>query len=181
MKNKILALGFFINILLLLSAHAATVYSYTCAQTYRTVQVGNTMDAVRAACGEPTSNTTQDTPVNTPIEVTQWVYTASVKIKDNTVSIPVLAITFQNQRVSQIEKTSIAAPVSTYCASPGAINVGDSQTNVLAVCGQPNIVNSKQKANTATKQVTRWIYNFGPYKPQVIFDFEGGVLKQISS
>lgn len=161
---------------------ALNVTSYTCSQTYRTVQVGNTMDAVRAACGEPTSKTTQDVPVDSTIDTAQWVYTASVKVKDNLVSMPILVVTIKNGQVSQIERTTIAAPLSTSCATPGIINVGDPQATVLATCGQPNIVNSRQKASTDTKQVTRWIYNFGPYKPAVTFEFDStGVLTQISS
>lgn len=166
-------------VLLPLDLQAISVSSYTCPSTYRTVQVGNSMDNVRSACGEPTSSTVEAVPVNTPIETTQWIYTANVKIKDNFISTPILVITLQNGQVTQIEKTSLAAPLSTSCAN--VINFGDSQATVLSACGQPNIVNSKQKANTNTKQITHWIYNFGPYKPQVIFDFDNGVLTQISS
>lgn len=158
-----------------------TVPSYTCPQTYHTVRVGDGMDAIRTACGEPTSVAVREVPLNSSTDTTQWIYTTLLKVDNNLVSVPALVITFRNKQVIKIEKSSMGTP-SGYCANPGVLNINDTEESVLSACGRPNVVNSKQEANpTATKQITQWIYNLGPYKPQLIFEFDGNAVSQIIS
>lgn len=163
-------------------AYAATFPSYYCANTFRTVKLGDSMDTVRMACGQPTSVTTQQIPVSTPVTVTEWVYTLGLfSIKGTSFFLPTITITFDNNKnVTQIARSNSLVATG-YCAINGVINVGDSMNKVLFTCGQPNYTNTRQQAVNTSKTITEWTYNFGPYKPQIIFDFENGQTTQIAS
>lgn len=174
---------FFLSIFLFFNtAYAATFPSYYCDSTFQTVKVGDTAMAVQAACGQPTTSTTNQVPVVTPTTTTQWIYSLGLfSIKGVSYSLPTLTIQFDsNQRVIQIERSNSLVS-SGYCAASGVINIGDPMNTVLLTCGQPNFTSVHQQPITTTKDVTEWTYNFGPYKPQIIFDFEGGLVTQISS
>lgn len=162
---------------------AATFPSYYCPTTYKTVKLGDSIDTVRAACGDPSMTTTRKGQVNTPITTTQWIYTLNLqnKKKNTFDSQPAFSITFRDQKVIQIERNNLPPITGNNCVLNGLVNMGDTQDAVLSMCGQPNIVNSRQDSNTSTKEIVEWTYNFGPYKPQIIFDFENGVLTQIGS
>ncbi len=174
--------GSFILWPFLTNVHAATFPSYYCPTTFRTVKIGDGIDAVRAACGNPTTTLTRQEQVATPINTTKWIYTLNLKDKNGSpVYIPAFTITFRDQKVAQIERNNLPTTGGSFCITNGTVNLGDTQDSVLRVCGQPNVINSRQDSATATKETVEWIYNFGPYKPQIIFDFNNGVLTQIGS
>lgn len=161
---------------------AATFSTYYCPTTYKTVKLGDSIDAVRAACGNPTSTTTRQEQVLIPVNTVKWIYTLNLKDKSgNPVLIPAFTITLRDQKVIAIERNNLPTLGSSYCVQNGSVNLGDMQDSVLQACGQPNAVNSQQDSTTSTKEVVEWVYNNGPYKPQIIFNFEGGVLKQMGS
>lgn len=166
----------------LTNIQAATFSSYYCPTTYQTVKVGDGIDTVRAACGNPTTAITRQQQVVTPVNTTTWVYTLNLKDKSGSPFVlPAFTITFRDQKVTQIERNNLPTSGGNYCILNGSVNLGDAQDSVLRVCGQPNMINSRQDSNTSTKEIVQWVYNFGPYKPQIIFDFDAGVLTQISS
>jgi hypothetical protein len=164
------------------AAYAATFPSYYCANTFQTVKLGDSPDTVRTACGQPSTNITHQVPVVTPTTITQWTYTLGLlSFKGTAFFLPTILITFDNnQQVTQISRNN-SFVITSYCALNGTINVGDPASKVLATCGQPSFVNTQQQAVTTSKNVSEWTYNFGPYKPQIIFDFENNQLAQITS
>lgn len=164
------------------SAQAATFNSYYCPTTFQNVKVGDNMDDVRAACGNPTATNTQQQQTSTPTTVTQWVYTLGLfSIKGVTVDLPTLTIAFDsNQKVMQIDRSGAFVSAG-YCAANGMVNIGDPASAVLLTCGRPSFISTREQAVTTANSITEWTYNNGPYKPQIIFDFQDGKLTQISS
>lgn len=180
--RKSISLLLFCGLLCSHQIYAATFPSYYCDKTFRTVKVGDTQDTVKAACGQPSSTATRQEAVSTPIVYTQWIYSLGLlKTRETEVFLPALAITFQDQKVVKIDQSGSPLANGANCAVNGSVNVGDSQEKVLIICGRPNTVNSTQEAKTTTKEVIQWIYNNGPYKPQILFNFEEGILTQIAS
>lgn len=165
------------------NVQAASFPSYYCDTTFKTVKLGDSLEAVKAACGNPASATTRQEQVVTPITTTQWIYTLNLQNKKGaTVDyLPALSIVFRDRKVVQVERSNLPSSGGSYCVMNNMVNIGDAQDSVLNICGQPNVVNSRQDSSTSSKEVVEWVYNFGPYKPQIIFNFEGGVLTQISS
>lgn len=163
----------------LLSEKAFSYNSYTCDKTFRIVQVGDSMDTVRVACGEPTTSKNIEKPVTTSVTTAQWIYTLGlIQYKGIVLNLSSLAISFRDQKVIAIARSG-AIVTNGYCAINGRVNLGDTMTQVLTTCGQPNLVNNLQEAINSTKSITEWIYDNGPYKPQILFDFEAGKLTEI--
>jgi hypothetical protein len=168
---------------------AADFSSFVCPNTYRGVRVGDSMDAVTSACGKPTTVATEQKQTNTPVTTTVWVYTqggalGSLNVKGVSLSLPTLTIAFDsNQKVSSISSQGSSSNNSSlgYCGMGKTVNIGDSQETVKAECGEPTMVNSQESSSTTTQNVVVWTYNYGPYKPQIIFKFENGLLSGLSS
>ena len=155
--------------------------SYYCAKNFRNVSVGASMDEVRAACGDPTSTRVKQVQTQTPQDVTIWIYTLGLfSVHGATFSLPSLTITFSDNKVIAIAKDNMPITAGGYCTINGLVNMGDTMSSVQALCGQPNIVSTRQQMQVNTKEVTEWVYNLGPYQPQVIFAFEAGTLTQIN-
>lgn len=172
---------FLFNLFFLNFAHAAGYNSYYCEKNFRNVQIGDTTENVRAACGDPTTTTTHDVQVSTPIDAVRWTYTLGLfSVKDAVFTLPSITITLREKKVIEINRSNL--PISNAaCTLNGSVNIGDTAEQVLLTCGQPNYTSNIQQMVNSTKPVTEWIYNFGPYKPQIIFNFENDKLTQINS
>lgn len=172
---------FLLNLLFLNSAHAAGYNSYYCEKNFRNVQIGDTTENVRAACGEPTTINTHDVRVSTSIDSVRWTYTLGLfSVRGAVFTLPSVAITFREKKVAEINRSELSIS-NAACALNGSVNIGDTAEQVLLTCGQPNYTSNFQQMINSTKSVTEWIYNFGPYKPQIIFNFENDKLTQINS
>lgn len=165
-----------------LASQATTVSSYYCATGFRTVKIGDPVEVVRAACGEPTSNQVRQKQITAALNTEVWIYSLTIPTANKNVAyLPVLAITFQEGKVTKIDRGNSSNAAPGYCGVNGTLNLGDTPDSVLSACGRPTTINTSQVPNTTTKTVTEWVYNAGPYKPQMIFDFENGVLSEINS
>lgn len=161
---------------------ATTFPSYYCPKTYRMVKLGDSLEIVRTACGDPTTTLTQEVKDNNnAISTIQWIYTLGPVDLKNIASVPSLTISFRDQKVIKVEKNGLALNDTGFCSMNGAVNMGDTMEKVLSTCGNPGMVNTQQEANPIPKLVTKWVYNSGPYKPQIIFNFDNGVVTEISA
>lgn len=177
-----LAYGILISTLFLYSNITWGYSNYFCEKNARGVSVGDTMDAVRAACGNPTTMTSKNVQEASPANTVQWFYTlGSLIVKNVTVTMPTLTITFQNQVVTQLAKNGMPITGDTNCTLTGVVKIGDSMEKVTTTCGQPNLVSNSQQMAPVNKDIATWVYNFGPYQPQILFNFENGQLVQIAS
>jgi hypothetical protein len=66
--------------------------------------------------------------------------------------------------------------VSAFQCSGGKISIGDSQSAVLATCGEPTAVDSVKTGN-----IEEWTYNLGPTDLVYHLRFENGKLVKIES
>lgn len=171
-----------INLYFLNLAHASGYNSYYCEKGFRNIQTGDSVDAVRAACGDPTSTNTREEQTSKQEETVRWVYALGVFNNKNVfVSLSNIVITFHDQRVIELNSAGASVTRGNCAIVGGVVNIGDTVDQVLQTCGQPNFINNMQQAVAAKKTVTEWIYNNGPYKPQIILDFESDKLTQIIS
>lgn len=183
MKKKVFA---FTVVFMLLTfctvANANTnTSSFNCPNTFKTIQVGDSMEAVQAACGPASSTATKQVQETTPTTTVQWTYSLGWMNGAQTSLLPSLVLTFKNNKVTQITRSGAPVALGAYCVLNGVINIGDSSDKVLQVCGEPNVISQSQQANTTTKTLIVWTYNYGPYRPQMILQFENGALSQITA
>ena len=155
--------------------------NYYCEKTSRVVKVGDSMDTVKAACGDPAHTSTQEKAVPNTTAVIKWVYSLGMfTIKGVVFNLPTINITFRDQKAVEISRNGL--PVNAgYCAINGLVTLGDSMDKVTLNCGQPSFTTMAEQQNPTTKTITQWTYNFGSYRPQIIFDFDNDKVIQISN
>jgi outer membrane protein assembly factor BamE (lipoprotein component of BamABCDE complex) len=162
--------------------YAAT---FVCPNTYQTVATGYTTEQVRSACGNPTNTTTQSGIVNVPVTYEQWVYTlASPTGQSNAPSDKQqeaqLTITFNNNGVVESINTKNASTIiGMPCHDFNQLQVGASKNDVQMQCGSPTSINTIQRVINQQQNITIWTYNYGQYRPQMIFTFQDDKLTEI--
>lgn len=164
--------------LILLCTNAFAMNSYYCINTGKVINLGQHIADVTTACGPPTIISSREDKIETPITLTQWIYGIPV---DKAGLIPTLRVTFdENNLVSKIDKSGIVLN-SLFCNINGMIKNGDAQATVRLACGAPALINSIATTKSSVKTINEWTYNFGPYQPQIIFEFDGDTLTQIKT
>src|SRR5262249_28864349 len=154
---------------------------FNCPTTFQTVSVGATMDEVQAACGQPASTSTSTAQVNEPVNLIQWIYLPTNAIaQPNSQFMPQLVITFKDNQVVNVTPHNQTSTTNFPCLQNNRITVGSSMNFVTEQCGAPKYINKIQQSNMRNATVTQWVYNFGSYRPQMIFIFTDGKLTQIN-
>lgn len=163
------------------SVLAAGYSNYYCEKTFSVVKVGDSMEAIKAACGEPTNISTQEQTVPNTTSAVKWVYNLGMfTIKGVVFNLPMINLTFREQKVVDVNRNGLPVTAG-YCAINGLVTLGDTMDKVLLNCGQPNFTTTAELQNSTSKTITQWTYNFGPYRPQIIFNFDNEKVIQISN
>lgn len=168
-----------------------TMASFYCTDTRRVVNEGDSMEAVRAACGEPTSVVIKEGITDVPMQITQWVYMTNGPV-DPTKTQDYLArliVIFNDQdKVIKLRQSQIQdalghpdEPNAVFCNVGSTIKIGDDIAAVQFSCGKPTFVNKLQGAQDITKKVVEWRYQKNSYAAPLVFQFEEGVLKEIKN
>jgi hypothetical protein len=159
---------------------------YYCANTNQGVSVGENITQVFTACGAPTTMSTQQQLVPTVNTAAQWVYTTgTAKITAQGIvppaNAPSLIFTIQNGVVTQIQRSGAIMSSNLGCDMAQAIGVNSTAAAVRLVCGNPTYIQPASGTNSIQHTSTTWIYNHGPFQPQIIFTFTDGKLMNIKS
>lgn len=154
--------------------------SFVCPNTYQTIMTGYSLQQVEAACGKPTTIHSKNQIQTKPANYTQWVYTSSSPLSINQYA-PQMLITFAEDKVTEISVSNQQHIASFPCYNFGKIQVGSSTSQVQTQCGPPTYVNQIQKAFKTPITVTVLTYNFGSYRPIMIFTFENDKLTNIET
>jgi hypothetical protein len=160
--------------------------SYYCANTNQGVSIGENITQVFTACGAPTTTSTQQQLVPMLNTAEQWVYTtgtATITAQGiiPPANAPSLMFTIQNGVVTQIKHTGIIMSSNVGCNIAQTIGVNSTAAAVRLACGNPTYIQPAAGTNSAQHTTTTWIYNHGPFQPQIIFIFTDNVLTNIKS
>lgn len=172
----------FILISLIGTINAFAANSFYCTQTSNYIYLGNTPDQVFAACGQPTS-TQQDTVTpTTSVAVIQWIYTTqtSIELLNHNTAIKIsgyaspsstMIVSIANHQVLSISINGSDVTSSNFCNPTQAINVGDSDMQVLKLCSSPGQI-QKTMQNIPQASVNRltWIYQQPNQTGTLIFE-----------
>lgn len=171
---------FFVSWMILPTCSSVFAASFVCPNTYQTIMTGYSSAQVAQACGQPASTTSQQQVQTKAMQSQQWVYNPSSSNTNTNQFMPQLIITFNNENsVTQISVSNQTYANNFPCYSMGRIQVGTSSSQVLLQCGPPRYVNNIQQGVNVPVTVAIWTYNFGAYKPQMIFTFENDQLSDI--
>ncbi len=161
---------------------ASQVYgaNFVCPSTFKTISTGFAPEEVLAACGKPESTQTQTTTETKPVELIQWIYTAGQANNVNQY-VPKMQITFVDEKVNQISVSDQNLIGNFPCYSSGRIQIGTSASQVQIQCGAPSYVNRIQQGVKRPVKLLVMTYNFGSYRPKMIFTFENNKLIKIET
>lgn len=166
--NKILLGAFIFSI-------TTSCYALTCPTNFSIINVGDSIESVKALCGKPDSEkkTEQEKPV--PQE---WTYFVTETVATNTSysTTGTLKTTFtfdKEDKAINISVNGIGVGATTICGAP--INLGATREQVKKACGEPSFINKQQ--SDASKEgmdtIIDYIYNSNP---PATLTFTNGVL-----
>ena len=165
--------------LMMYSALLCAQAPFLCANTYRYIQVGMTLDQVRAACGEPTSASEKRGSDIQQEDVEEWVYNLDYpRLGEGPRQM--LQLVIQDGKVASMSMAGSAWTSNQGCRG-NPIKIGDNAANIQSLCGAPTFINrGKQNVNRGVIKYTTWTYDFGPYKPKATLVFKSGILSSIN-
>lgn len=171
-----------------------STFAYYCStrQANGFISVGDTMDQVRKACGDPTEEGKPSLYQDSQLVTTQyWVYENTQVSNTNVLAIkqtrvvtreaPTVVVEITEGKVTNITQGGNEAQ-SGYCASMGnTIQIGDSIDQVNAACGNPTYMNTEQhqKNTSPPQEKVIWTYQWEPYTQPLKLEFIGGKLTNI--
>lgn len=166
---KIRAFFFMVGFFLYNTAWA----DWFCPTNFNSINPGDSIATVTAACGQPDSKTTNNKKAAQPQE---WsYYIAQDPNKPGTMK---LTIAFDdNGTAINISVNGSGMPQTSLCAN-GQIQLGDAQAAVQAACGKPTYVaqtEAGQNAPVPETELVEFTYNS---TPPVTLVFENGKLTQ---
>lgn len=174
-------LGLGLGVLLASMCQAAGFY---CQSANRVVVIGDTTANVRAACGEPSQIHVRQQPVNKPVMLTHWTYLLGKISVDNQALgyAASLTLTFKEDKLANIERSALVGKLDPFpCTATGGITLGSPLTRVLALCGQPDYINTEQSHTAEVKEQVVWTYSQGDYLAPVQLIFENDALAAIQA
>lgn len=173
---------------LYLCGTVASAAPYYCATTHNFVNVGDSLDQVKTACGSPESEqTTQMVDVQQQ-PVQQWFYHQNSSLAGKDVGGDAsVSVFFSNGKVSSIQSQNQQFSSLQFCSAGGiarsgaGVSVGDTPAMVRAKCGNPASANvGTQKNSSGVKDIVVLTYNNGQYSPKTTMRFIEGKLAEIS-
>jgi hypothetical protein len=171
-RDKRFPYVFAVSLLMFFGCASAYADSYTCAKTFRVVSTGDSIDTVKAACGEPTASTTRTDTIYIPNQIVRWFYMLVIDARKP--AIPIFSVNFKDQKVIQIDKSEVFGPMLSgfSCIFNNTLRMGMSENEVLAMCGSPTSISTSEEMSTATKPVVVFLYDLGQFQQKVQFEFE---------
>jgi hypothetical protein len=151
-----------------------------CPNNFNSINLGDSIDSVIAACGKPDSKTTNNKKANQPQEWTYYVSAATATNQPGSTQPGTMKLTVAfdgDGKAINISVNGSGMPQTKACPN-GEIQLGDSLDAVEAACGKATYVNQTQTAQGATVpeiEMVDLVYNGSP---SVTLHFENGKLTQ---
>lgn len=144
-----------------------------CPNNFNSINLGDSIAAVIAACGAPDSKTTNNKKANQPQE---WTY--YIANDPNMPGTMKTTIAFDaSGSVINISVNGSGMSQTQICAN-NPIQLGDNMDAIKAACGNPTYINQTQIAQNASvpeTEIVEFQYNSSP---PVTLVFENGKLKE---
>lgn len=159
--------------------------SYSCPGNFKTVQTGDTMQAVIAACGAPLTQVKEKRAFASNVEMARWTYHLGDGLSSGVQPMSAywmhLTIIFHDRKVVQAEKNERVGAVyglgAAICRTGAQIQLGETMDQVLAACGAPDNTMVRHMQMNILKPVTFLTYSNGAYSPPTTLEFdENGIM-----
>jgi hypothetical protein len=159
-------------------------FALLCPGNFNQINVGDTIDAVKAACGKPVGEKSTDSTAQGPQE---WNYYVSVNpaftqnVSQNTTASLKTTVAFDKGKVTNMSVNGVGVSNTAVCG--GTIQVGDTEDTVKAACGKPAFINrgtgsqeGTEDPNAAKTKTTELTYMSAGNT--ITFVFENGLFTE---
>ena len=169
-------------------------FAYYCSTQHGNgfIDIGNTMEQVVSACGEPNQKSDPSVYQDSKMVTTQyWIYDNTQAYRTNVLAIeetrvvnrdaPTLVVEVTDGIVTNITQGGDETQ-SGYCAARGnTVQIGNSIDALNSTCGTPTAVNIQQRQATQTppQEKVIWTYQWDSYTQPLHLEFLNGKLKNI--
>jgi len=175
-----------LKLVLLLSTivigYSASSFAMLCPGNFNQVNMGDTLDAVKAACGKPDGEQSTENTEDGPQE---WNYYVSVNpaftqnVSQNTTASLKTTVAFDKGKVVNMSVNGVGVSNTAVCGA--TIQNGDTMDTVKAACGKPSFINrgtgsqaGTEDPNAKTTKTTTLTYMSAGNTVSLVF--ENGVL-----
>lgn len=156
--------------------------AFFCPNNFNQINFGNTIEQVQQQCGIPAKQDKKEVTPELPT-MQEWNYfipkTFATSATNQSQMTLKTQITFDDKgKTINISVNGLSVASTTACGN-GTLQLGDTTSQVEAICGKPSFIN-KQSISTSSApptviKVTEFTYNT---TPPVTLVFENGVLTQ---
>jgi len=151
-----------------------TIYWFTtplfalfCPGNFNQIEIGDSLRDVVQACGAPTSSKRYSKTEGSGAPQ-EWVYYR--KLQPTDAGTMKTAVAFVDGKVINISVNGLGAGSTNVCGNT-SINVGDTQKQVQAACGTPDMTNESLNAPAGpTKQIIELTYTTPPTSAVLVFE-----------
>lgn len=155
---------------LALSLTINSCYAMFCPGNYNQININDSLEAVKQACGKPDTEKTQDIASNGPQE---WVYFVKTGSQSDLTSLR-MTVAFDKEKAANITMNGVSLTTTQMCGS--SISVGDDIKSVEKACGKPALINQANNSQAAKTKLTELTYSSG--NAPIILIFENDKLKE---
>ncbi|MDA8561977.1 DUF2845 domain-containing protein [Gammaproteobacteria bacterium] len=162
---------------LLIFIMSSSTYAWICPTNFQQIAVGDSIEQVESACGDPASKKELDGGYQGPQE---WQYFVTIKRPLNQSGVRADASPSVKMSIAFVDKKAINITVqgtsvaSTSLCGP-TISIGDKDKSVEKNCGKPVFIQKQGAEKENSVQITEYKYNSS--SPNILI-FENGVLKE---
>ena len=166
--------------LILFLSQGVFAASFFCAHTNTYVNTGDSMSAVKKACGNPSVEKLEDKPQKVAIFVKQWFFSTKERPPGPfSADEPGILVSFTDEQAFEILVNGNAKSRA-LCPYNQVIQLGMTRDQIRTACGKPDLQGQSLRYVPIKKQsLTTWTYDVGPYRPKINFIFEDGILSKI--
>jgi hypothetical protein len=150
----------------LIASCTTSTYAMFCPSGFNQINLGDTVAQVTAACGAPTSQSSENSTADKPQE---WTY--YVKAQPSDQSTLRMTVAFTAGKVTNMSVNGIGLTNTQICGG-NTVQIGDDQKSVKTLCGDPAFIAQSNMPSAAkdTVKVTTFIYNTTAAPISLIFN-----------
>jgi hypothetical protein len=132
--------------------YSASSFAMLCPGNFNQINMGDTIDAVKAACGKPDGEQTTENTENGPQE---WNYYVSVNpaftqnVSQNTTASLKTTVAFDKGAVVNMSVNGVGVSNTAVCGA--TIQNGDTMDTVKSACGKPAFINRGTGSQAGTE------------------------------
>lgn len=171
---------FFVVVLFWMNTSFGATHFFYCEKTNDYVYIGDTVDHVKALCGQPMKESTETIVPQITQKVLRYIYHFQPNSGLRLYKPNALVIDIVDDRVTMIQVEGQSVEETTYCGRSKLFKIGTKRQRVLYYCKWPHVRQAViKKIDQPKVSQTVLVYQIDAYSPAVELYFHDGKLVEI--